>query len=90
MESEEIAMSLQVIEGTWEEIERRKAEMIGHHLRVTITPDRPTTRTASVPDKAPAQPRVLRARGAFKGMTGGTEALIAEKQAEIELEERNW
>ncbi len=83
-------MSLHVIEGTWEEIKSHEAELIGRHLRVTITPERPTARKPSAPPEATTQAKVLRARGAFKGMFGGTEAIIAEKQAEIELEERKF
>ena len=29
-------MSLQVIEGTWEEIKRHEAQLVGRYLRVTI------------------------------------------------------
>ena len=82
-------MALNVIEGTWEEIERHKAELIGHHLRVTITPERRITSKHST-SEAVTNPKVLRGRGAFKGMFGGTAAIIAEKQDEIELEERNF
>jgi hypothetical protein len=34
--------------------------------------------------------RVLTGLGAFKGMIGGTEAVLREKQSEIELEERRF
>ena len=84
-------MSLDVIEGTWEEIKRHEEELIGHHLRVTITRQRPTSRSrVTTATKKPAdQPKKLVGYGAFKGMFGGTEAILAEKQAQIELEERN-
>ena len=81
-------MSLQVIEGTWEEVKRHEAELTGRHVRLTVTPEKATTnkpRTPTIPTT-----KVLRARGAFKGMFGGTAALLAEKQVEIELEERNF
>ncbi|MGO8671489.1 MAG: hypothetical protein ACLQVD_09030 [Capsulimonadaceae bacterium] len=79
-------MSGHVIEGTWEEIKRHDAELMGRQVRLTIKPEKPTTRK---PNSPTAQPKKLIGYGAFKGMFGGTEAIIAEKQAEIELEERN-
>ena len=82
-------MSTYVIEGTWEEIEHHKSELIGRHLSVTVAPDPPTGHKASSPRTNNSQERVLRARGAYKGMFGGTEAIIAEKKAQIELEEQN-
>ena len=82
-------MSQYVIEGTWEEIERHKAEFIGRQLRVTILDEEPTRDMDSATPSAPGQPRKLVGYGMFKGMTGGTEALMAEKQAEIELEPRD-
>ena len=81
-------MSALVIEGTWEEIELRKAELVGRHLRVTITPEKPARRKTTTTQTS-AQPKKLVGYGAFKGMFGGTEAILAEKQAEIALEERN-
>ena len=33
-------MASQVIEGTWEEIKRREAELAGRHIRVTIRPEK--------------------------------------------------
>jgi hypothetical protein len=36
------------------------------------------------------QPKKLVGYGAFKGMFGGTEAILAAKQEEIELEERKF
>ena len=48
-------MSAHVIEGTWEEIERHKAELIGRHLRVAITPERPALHKRSAQrNKSPA------------------------------------
>jgi hypothetical protein len=85
--SEERKMSAHVIEGTWEEIERHKAEFAGHMLRLTIKPQR-ATRLKPSASSAPTQPKKLVGYGAFKGMFGGAEAIIAEKQAQIELEER--
>ena len=79
-------MSLQVIEGTWEEIERHKAEFAGHLLRLTIKPQRPAKRKHT----AIAEPKKLVGYGAFKGMFGGTEAFLAAKQEEIEREERKF
>jgi pantoate--beta-alanine ligase len=37
-----------------------------------------------------SESKVLRARGAFKGMFGGTESILTDKQAEIKLEERDF
>lgn len=85
-------MSLHVIEGTWEEIERRKAELIGHHLRVTIAPARPAPRKQSAQTAeltAATQQKVLTGFGAFKGKIGSSEEFALEKRAEIDREERD-
>lgn len=84
-------MSLQVIEGTWEEIKRREAELIGHFLRVTIQPDAPPAQAQSTSKKSTdaAKPKVLTGFGAFKGKVGSSEEFAREKRAEIEWEERN-
>jgi len=79
-------MSLHVIEGTWEEIERRKAELIGRHLRVTINPELPAIHKQSAqPEKSAAatQPKVLTGFGAFKGKVGSSEEFAREKRAEM-------
>ena len=75
-------MSLRVIEGTWEEIERHKAELVGRHLRVTITPERPALDKQSAPPKklAAARPKVLTGFGAFKGKIGSSEEFAREKR----------
>ena len=82
-------MSQHVIEGTWEEIKRHEAELIGRHLRVTILPE-PDARSAR-PDKLAVSkhPKVLTGFGAFKGKIGSSEEFAREKRAEIEREERN-
>jgi hypothetical protein len=80
-----MAMSLHIIEGSWEEIERHKSELIGRHLRVMISSNKPNSHKPKTPVA-----KILRARGAFKGMFGGTKAILDEKQAQIELEERNF
>ena len=75
-------MALTVIEGTWEEIERRKAELIGRHLLVRIESDRPIlhrTRTA----------KRQSALGKYAFVAGGSEEFAKEKQAEIEREDRS-
>ena len=86
-------MSLLVIEGTWEEIKRREAALIGRHLRLTVEPERPAICKETIQpgeSAAAAVPNVLRGMGAFKGKTGGSEALAQEKRAEIEREERRF
>ena len=86
-------MSRRVIEGTGEEIERHKAELKGRHLRVTISPGRPTRHKRSVPCKTSAtatQPKVLTGFGAFKGKIGSSEEFAREKRAEIEREKRHF
>lgn len=81
-------MSPRTIEGTWEEIERHKAEFDGYVLRLTIKPQK-SDRIATSPEaQPPGSGKTLRARGAYKGLFGGTEALLAEKQADIEREDR--
>ncbi len=74
-------MSLYVIEGTWEEIERRKTELMGRRLRVTIQPEKAEAH-ASAPAKRPS------ALGKYAFVAGGSEEFAKEKQAEIEREER--
>lgn len=86
-------MSRRVIEGTWEEIERHKAELKGRHLRVTISPAGPALHKRSAPRKTSAaatQPKVLTGFGAFQGKIGSSEEFAREKRAEIEREERNF
>ncbi len=80
-------MALQVIEGTWEEIERRKAELIGRHLRVTIVPEKGPRRQQlpSKPVSASKSPsKKLVGMGAFKGKTGEYEAFAREKRVQPE------
>ena len=86
-------MSLQVIEGTWEEIERRKAELIGHRLRVTVKAEPLSFRSkksllAKKMGKAHAKsverPSAL---GKYAYVTGSSDDFAREKQAEIERED---
>lgn len=86
-------MSLQVIEGTWEEIERRKAELVGHRLRVTVKPQRPTAPLKkSVPTqklavagaKSTERPSAL---GKYAFVAASSDDFAREKQAEIERED---
>jgi len=80
-----------IIEGTWEEIERRKAELIGQRLRVMILPKMSTKPTAKTPSKkAPTTevPRKLTAYGMLAGVLSVDE-FIRDKQEEIDLEDRN-
>ena len=70
-------MSLHVIEGTWEEIERHKTELLGHQLRVTIKPQAATLH-------ARKQQRRPSALGKYAFVAGGSEEFAQEKQAEIE------
>jgi hypothetical protein len=79
-------MSLSIIEGTWEEIERHKAELMGRRLRVTIQPEAPLADTAAPTRTAPA--RQFSALGKYAFVAGGSEEFAQEKQAEIEREDR--
>jgi len=74
-------MPLHVIEG----------KLIGRHLRVTVTPERPALHKQRAQPKklaAATQPKVLTGFGAFKGKIGSSEEFAREKRAEIEREER--
>ncbi len=88
-------MSGYVIEGTWEEIKRHEAELIGQYLRVTVKP-RPQKRaaekeaTADQETSDPPKKKVLRAFGAFADALPSSEEYMREKRAEIEIEERNF
>jgi len=72
-------MSLHIIEGTWDEIKRHEAELIGRYLRVTIKPEAPTRTIRSA--KRPS------ALGKYAFVAGGSEEYAREKQAEIERED---
>jgi hypothetical protein len=82
---------MHVIEGTWEEIERHKAELIGHHLRVTVTAERPPQRKPSTPAhkaKATAPAKELRGYGMFAGLLS-TEEYFREKREDTAREDRS-
>jgi hypothetical protein len=84
-------MSLHVIEGTWEEIERHKPELMGHMLRVTIMPEKPVfhkSRAAVTEPKAAPQAKVLRGRGMFAGILS-TEDYLREKREDTIREDRS-
>ena len=77
-----------IIEGTWEEIERRKAELIGRQLRVTILPETPArNKNGAIQDKAPAQSKKLVGFGAFKDALPSTEEYPREKHEETRRED---
>lgn len=75
-------MSLSVIEGTWEEIERHKTELIGRYLRVTIMPEKAPVSNS----KSTTRPSAL---GKYAFVTGGSEEFANEKQEEINREDKN-
>jgi len=74
-------MSQYVIEGTWEEIERRKAELIGFQLRVIVKP-RVTIPRAAKPVK------VETVLGKYAFVPGGADEFAKQKQIEIEREDK--
>ena len=83
-------MSLPVIEGTWEEIERRKAELMGHQLRVTILPEQPPRHLRGAPadsETPSAKPHRVSAMGKYAGILS-SEEFMRQKQEEIDLEDR--
>jgi hypothetical protein len=94
-------MSLQVIEGTWDEIERHKAEFAGRQLRLIV---KPPSRKSNAQGEAKGQlvnlsakpksakvstrsPRVS-AMGKYAGVLS-VDDFIRSKQEEIDLEDRN-
>jgi len=83
-------MTTHVIEGTWEEIERHKAEFVGYHLRVTVTRMRQTSQKTGKSAKQATvnspQPRIS-AMGKYAGILS-SEDFMRQKQEEIELEDR--
>lgn len=81
-------MSLHFIEGTWEEIESHKAELIGHHLRVIITPKSTERRNPATPAEVTAPEKVLRARGTLAGVLS-SEDYFREKREETIREDRS-
>jgi len=84
-------MSLNVIEGTWEEIERRKTELIGFYLRVTIQPEKWSLENSSSQNFVAARPDTARrtsALGKYAFVSGVSEEFAEEKRTEIEREDR--
>jgi len=83
-------MSPHVIEGSWEEIKRHEAEFVGHHLRVTITPQKPLPHQPKAPVKARlALPKAKKhpVRGMFAGIIS-TEEYLREKREDTLREDR--
>lgn len=74
-------MPVTVFEGTWEEIERHKAELKGYWLRVTVQPEKPQQARTD----AKKRPSAL---GKYAFVAGGSEEFAREKQVEIEREDR--
>lgn len=74
-------MPTTVLEGTWEEIERHKAELKGRWLRVTVQLEKPQRADAS-PAKRPS------ALGKYAFVAGGSEEFALEKQAELDREDK--
>jgi len=81
-------MAQHVIEGTWEEIKRHEAELVGRHLRVIVKPERSPTRKPTKPADAEEQPKVLRGRGMFAGLLS-TEEYFREKREDTAREDRS-
>ena len=81
-------MSLRVIEGTWEEVKRHEAELIGRQVRVTIKPEKPAIQKQKAPATTPGQPKVLRARGMLAGILS-TEEYFREKREDTAREDRS-
>ncbi|MDQ2731919.1 MAG: hypothetical protein M3Y56_09690 [Armatimonadota bacterium] len=84
-------MSFDVIEGTWEEVERHKAELLGRQLRVTILPDRPASQEKSISIRNPAATvpaKKLTGFGAFKDSLPSTEDYFREKREDTIREDR--
>lgn len=82
-------MSLYVIEGTWEEIERHKAELVDRQLRLTVMPEKPVARKPSAPAKLAAKPKELVGFGAFRDALSSTEQYMREKREETLREDRS-
>ena len=58
-----------VIEGTWEEIERRKEELVGCYLRVIVTAEKASPQKAAAPAAhPPSNVKKLRGYGMFACM----------------------
>jgi len=83
-------MPQQVIEGTWEEIKSREAELIGRHLRVIVKPEKAAGRKASPKKAEPAaaQTKEFRAYGLLKGIIN-TEDYLREKREDTAREDRS-
>lgn len=82
---------LEVLEGTWEELKLRESEFEGRRFRLTpLVPLESIEENTQTEMKAAKSPKKLQGLGRFKGKLGGTAALLREKQAEKEREERRF
>ena len=79
-------MALQIIEGTWEQIKAREQEFIGRELRVTIKPLPVISRKRAKAAMVMTEGQSLLGKYAF--VSGGSEAFMKQKQAEIDREDR--
>jgi len=84
-------MALQVIEGTWEEIKRHEAELVGQRFRLIPLFETEILRKPPAPTNKPATAAKpshrVSAMGKYAGVLS-TEDFIRRKQEEIDLEER--
>jgi hypothetical protein len=81
-------VSIQVIEGTWEEVKRHEAELIGRQVRLIIKPYKPTTHKPKAQKTAQTEPKILRARGMLAGILS-TEEYFREKREDTAREDRS-
>jgi hypothetical protein len=90
MDTEVEKMPIHIIEGTWEEIKCREAELTGRHMRVILTPENHVRRKPSeMHQGATANARTHRvsAMGKYAGRLN-SEDFMRQKQEEIEIEDR--
>jgi len=82
-------MSALVIEGTWEEIERHKAEFSGHQLRLTIKPQHSATLKPKSPQNTATgvTPPRISAMGKYPGILS-SEEFMRQKHEGYDPEDR--
>ena len=82
----------QIYEGTAEEIAQQlSVSKLNGRLKAVVTPEEPARRPPPRHHREPVvEPRKLQGYGMFARVPGGSEAYAAEKQLEIDREDRKF
>ena len=80
-------MSLTVVEGTWEEVKLRDAELKGRRVRLTIMPKKAENPKLPADSNTEIGPKRLIGYGMFKGILS-TDDYLREKREDTAREDR--